>query len=164
MRLIRPGLLGIFLSCVALTAVGQDFSIELHGPSVGIEVGSEIHVVATITNTSDHEVRFAKGFGAEEFDFEIEVRDEQGKTPPLTESYRNLKEHPASRWGSYATVVLEPRKSFDDDLVVTNLYLLKPGKYEVRVTGGKRPMWQIPSNERQKTTVTSNTIILTVAK
>jgi len=60
--------------------------------------------------------------------------------------------------------VPEPGKSFDDDLVVTRLYLLKSGKYEVRVTRGKRPMWQIPSNERQKTTVTPNTITLTVAK
>ncbi len=164
MRQIRPGLLCIILSFVASTAFGQEFSIKLDGPTIGREVGSEIHVVATITNTSDHEVRFAKGFGQEEFDCEIEVRDEQGKTPPLTESYRNLKEHPTSRWGSYATVVLEPGKSFDDDLVVTHLYLLKPGKYEVKVTRGKRPMWQIPSNERQKTTVTSNTIKLTVEK
>lgn len=164
MRLIRPGVLCIILSFVAFTAFGQEFSIKLHGPTVGIEVGSEIHVVARITNTSDHEVRFAKGFGEEEFDFEIEVRDEQGKTSPLTESYRNLKEHPTSRRGSYSTVVLEPGKSFDDDLMVTHLYLLKAGKYEVRVTRGKRPMWQIPSNERQKATVTSNTITLTVAK
>lgn len=164
MRLIRSGLTCIILSYVAFTAFGQESSIKLHGPAVGIAVGSEIHVVATITNTSDREVRFAKGFGNEKFDFEIEVRDEQGKTPPPTESYRDLKEHPTSRWGSYSTVVLEPGKSFDDDLVVTRLYLLRPGKYEVRVTRGKRPMWQIPSNERQKTTVTSNTITLTVAK
>lgn len=122
---------------------GQPFSVTLQPLTSPVKAGAEVRVKVTTTNTSDHEIRFAKGFGQEEYDFEIEVRDARGKTPPLTESCRNLKEHPTSRWGSYSTYVLEPGKSLEDELVVTKLYILtRPGKYTVSVTRGQRPMYQ----------------------
>jgi hypothetical protein len=144
---IAKYLLLSFLLCAGIVASspdqGQPFSVTLQPPTGPVKAGSEVRVKVTTTNTSDHEIRFAKGFGQEEYDFEIEVRDEQGKTPPLTESYRNLKEHPTSKWGSYSTYVLEPGKSLEDELAVTRLYILtRPGKYTVSVTRGRRPMYQ----------------------
>jgi hypothetical protein len=139
----------------------QPFSVTLQPPTGSVKAGSEVRVKVTTTNTSDHEIRFARGFGEEEFDFEVEVRDAQGNTPPLTESYRDLKEHPTLRWGSYSTYVLEPSKSFEDGLMVTKLYVLtRPGKYTISVTRGQRPMWETMG----KGGVKSNIVSLTVTK
>jgi hypothetical protein len=49
---------------------------------------------------------------------------------------RHLRENPSSWWGSYATRVLKPGESFDEDLVVTHLYKLEPGEYTVQVRRG----------------------------
>jgi hypothetical protein len=139
----------------------QLFSVKIQPPPGPVKAGSEVRVKVTITNSSDHEIRFARGFGNEEFDFEIEVRDEKGKPPPLTESYRKLNEQPTSRWGSYSTYVLEPGKSFENELAVTKLYILtQPGKYTVSVTRGQRPMWETMG----KGGVKSNIVSLTVTK
>ena len=166
------GLTGEFLRhvlvCTAvLHASGSppSYSVTLQAPTAPVRAGSEVRVRATTTNTFDHEIRFAKGFGEEEFDFEIEVRDEKGQVPPLTQPYSELKEHPASRRGSYSTYVLEPGKSFDTDLVVTKLYkITQPDKYTVTVTRGQRPMWQLLGNDREKNSVKSNTIAITVTQ
>jgi hypothetical protein len=145
MRLIEKVVKQV-LVCTSLlqaSSSAPSFSVTLQAPTAAVKAGSEVRIRVTTTNNSDHEIRFAKGFGEEEFDFEIEVRDEKGQTPPLTEAYSELKEHPTSRCGSYSTYVLEPGKSFDTDLVVTKLYkITQPGKYTISVTRGQRPMWQ----------------------
>jgi len=164
MRLLK----NVFLSALLCTGVvipplgaQEPFSVTLQPPTGPVKAGSEVRVKATTTNTSDHAIRFARGFGEQEFDFEIEVQDEQGQTPPLTEAYRQMKEHPTSRWGSYSTYVLEPGKSFGDELVITKLYTItRPGKYTISVTRGQRPMWQTPG----KSGVRSSSITVTITK
>ena len=138
----------VFLSTAMFQTSGSEpFSVTMHPPEAPVRIGAEVRMSVTTRNTSNHEIRFARGFGDQELDFQIEVRDPQGKTPAMTESYRNFKEHPTSRGGSYSTYVLEPGKSFDDELVVTKLYVLAvPGKYTISVTRGQRPMWQTPKN------------------
>lgn len=162
MRLAKHVLFSLlFCSGVALASSDstEPFSVTLQPPSTPVKVGSEVQVKATTTNTSDHAIRFARGFGEREFDFDIDVRDEKGQTPPLTDIYRELKEHPTSRWGSYSTYVLDPGKSFDDQLVVTKLYAItRPGKYTISVTRGQRPMWQTLG----KGGVTSNSVTVTI--
>lgn len=140
-------------------AATEPFSVTLRAPDVPVKVGSDLHLSVIVTNISDHEIRFAKGFGNEEYDVDFEVRDAEGKTPPLTTSYREAKQHPG--WGSYSTYVLEPSKSFEDDLVLTKLYVItQPGKYTVSITRGKRPLWQ----DLKQGTVKSNTITVTITK
>jgi len=78
------------------------------------------------------------GFGNNEVDYDVEVADADGRVPQLTQAFRHLKDNPSSWWGSYATRVLKPGESFDEDLVVTHLYKLEPGEYTVRVTRGMR--------------------------
>ena len=98
MKLVKYFLLSIpFCTEVVLSSLGQGqpFSVTLQPPTTAVKGGAEVRVKAKTTNTSDHEIHFAKGFGDEEF--EIEVRDAQGKTPPLTESHQDLKEHPTPR-------------------------------------------------------------------
>ena len=69
-----------------------------------------------------------------------------------------MKENPSSWWGSYATRVLKPGESFDEDLVVTHLYKLGQGEYAVQVARGIRGHVD-SSAERIK----SNVIHLTVS-
>jgi hypothetical protein len=145
MRLIYRVAKQVLICTVILQASASTLPISVTvQPTVGpVKAGSELQVKVTTTITSDHEIRFARGFGEQEFDFDIEVRDEKGQAPPLTETYRQLKDHPSSRRGSYSTYVLEPGKSFDDDLVVRRLYkITQPGNYTISVTRGQRPMWQ----------------------
>jgi len=81
---------------------------------------------------------------------EITIRQRQ--------AFRHLKENPSSWWGSYATRVLKPGESFDEDLVVTHLYKLGQGEYAVQVARGIRGHVD-SSAERIK----SNVIHLTVS-
>jgi hypothetical protein len=155
----------IYAAVTQASGAPPQYSVTLQAPTAPVKAGSEVRVKATTTNTSDHEIRFAKGFGEEEFDFEIEVRDEKGQAPPLTQPYSQLKEHPASRRGSYSTYVLESGKSFDDDLVLTKLYkITQPGKYTVSVMRGQRPMWQLLDKEAKKNSAKSNTITITLTQ
>jgi hypothetical protein len=157
-RTLGSGLALVFLFIATFTTTSQEFSLKLQGPSTAATRNSEVHVKTTITNTSNHEIRFAVGFGNHEFDYDVEVADADGRVPPLTPAFRHLKENPSSWWGSYATRVLKPGESFDEDLVVTHLYKLEPGEYTVQVARGIRGHVD-SSSERIK----SNVIQLTVS-
>ena len=148
----------VFLLIATFTTTSQEFSLKLQGPNTSATRNSEVRVKTTITNTSNHEIRFAVGFGNREFDYDVEVTDTNGRVPPLTSAFRHLKENPSSWWGSYATRVLKPGESFDEDLVVTHLFKLEPGEYTVQVARGIRGHVD-SSSERTK----SNVIRLTVS-
>src|SRR3984893_15100347 len=158
-----------FLIAAAFPASNSDqaFSVTLHPPSSPLKSGSEVRLKATVANISDHEIRFARSLGLreEEFDYEIEVRDARGQAPPLTPTFLHLKENPTSRWCSYMTYVLDPGKSFDDELVITNLYVLTaPGEYVIRVERARRPIWQISDKDQRKSSVKSNAITITITR
>lgn len=140
------------------------FSVTLHAPDSPVKTGAELRLKATITNTSDHEIRFAKSPGVvpdEALSYQIDVRDPSGQEPPITPFFREVKEKNYG-WGSYTTYFLEPGKSFDEDLVITRLYSLKPGNYNITVTRAVRPMWQIQDKDKEKSSVKSNTVTVTV--
>ncbi len=142
--------------------LGQGFSLALHAPSAPVKSGSEVRLRVTVTNTSDHDILFVRSPGIvpdEEMNYQIEIRDTHGQEPPITPFFRELKARNYG-WGSYLSYTLEPGKSFEDDLVITRLYTLKPGEYAIRVARGIRPIWQ---NLKQDT-VKSNTTTLTVTK
>lgn len=137
-RILGSGLALVFPLTAAVTTTSQEFSLKLQRPNTAATKSSEVHAKTTITNTSSHEIRFAVGFGNHEFDYDVEVADADGRVPPLTPAFRHLKENPSSWWGSYASCVLKPGESFDEDLVVTHLYKLEPGEYTVQVARGLR--------------------------
>ncbi len=157
-RILGSGLAFVFLLIATFTTTSREFSLKLQGPNTSATRNSEVHVKTTITNTSNHGIRFAVGFGNHEFDYDVEVTDADGRVPPLTPAFRYLKENPSSWWGSYATRVLKAGESFDEDLVVTHLYKLEPGEYVVQVARGIRGHVDSTS-ERTK----SNVIQLTVS-
>ncbi|MGC2889531.1 MAG: hypothetical protein WB627_10720 [Candidatus Acidiferrum sp.] len=157
-RILGSGLALFFPLTAAFTTTSQEFSLKLQGPNAAATSSSEVHVKTTITNTSSHEIRFAVGFGNHEFDYDVEVADSDGRVPALTPAFRHLKENPSSWWASYATRVLKPGESFDEDLVVTHLYKLEPGEYTVQVARGIRG-----HVDRSSERIKSNVIQLTVS-
>jgi hypothetical protein len=137
------------------------FSVTLHAPSAAIKSGEEVPLRVTVTNISDHTLRFGRTPGIvphEELSYQIEIRDALGKEPSLTPFFQHLKQNPASTWGSYTTYSLEPGKSFDDEVTITKLYALtRRGQYRVSVARGQDPL-----EKSGKGIVQSNSIILTV--
>jgi hypothetical protein len=131
-RIFVSALALVFPLATALTTSPQEFSLKLQKPNIAATRNSEVHVKTAITNTSNHEIRFAVAFGNHEFDYDVEITDADGRVPPLTPEFRHLKET-SSWWGSYATRILKPGESFDEDLVLTHLYKLEPGEYRVQV-------------------------------
>jgi len=165
MKLKRNSLayLLLWMSAFPALAASEPFSVTLHAPNSPVKSGSELRLRVTVTNTSDHNVLFVRSPGIvphEEMNYQIEIRDERGKTPPITAFSRELNEKHHG-WGSYLSYALEPGKSLEEDLVITQLYALRePGKYTIKLARGKRPVWQ----DLKQDTVKSNTITVTVTR
>jgi hypothetical protein len=156
-------LLSLPLATDARSDANHLFSLKLHAPVAPIKSGTEVRLKVTVTNVSDHSVRFGRTPGIvpeEELSYLIEVRDAPGQLPPLTPFFQSLRENPSSTWGSYITYELEPGKSFDDELVITKLYVLtQPGKYTVWVARGQDPL-----DKSGKSVVKSNEVTVAITK
>ena len=156
-------LLSLSSSADGRSDTNQLFSLTLHAPSTPLKSGADVRLRVTVTNISDNTIRFGRTPGIvpeEESSYDIEVRNAPGQLPPLTPFFRHLKENPASTWGSYTTYSLEPGKSFDDELVITKLYVLtEPGKYTIWVARGQDPL-----EKSGKGVVKSDDISLTITK
>jgi hypothetical protein len=167
MRSVR--FIAVFFVCLgSLHVCGSElrFTINLRSPAEPMKSGEEVRLRASIVNVSNHDIKFARPLGLqdEEVDYAIEIRDSHGQQPAMTPFFRKLKE---VKYGfqSYMTYVLEPGKSFDDDLVITRLYMLTaPAEYTVTVARGVRPAWQLLGQGGAKDIVKSNTITLRLAK
>jgi hypothetical protein len=167
MRLIGC-LAAFFVSAGTLAVCGSElgFSLNLQPPAGSVKSGEEIRIRARVVNISDHEIRFARPLGLqdEEIDYAIEIRDAHGQQPAITPFFRKLKE---MNYGfqSYMTYVLEPGKSFDDELAITRLYsITAPGEYTIRVARGIRPAWQLLGKDQANNIVQSNTITVKVMR
>jgi hypothetical protein len=115
-----------------------------------------------VTNISSHEVSFGIAPGPtpdQTLSYTIEIRDAQGREAPPTAFLRDLREHRPITSGSVFGYTLAPGKSYEEELVITKLYVLaQPGKYTVQVARSQKP-WPNPP-----TSVKSNTIALTVTE
>ena len=161
-------LAAVFISAGTLPVCGSElgFSLKLQPPAGSVKSGEEVRLRATIINISDHEIRFARPLGLqdEEIDYVIEIRDAHGQQPAITPFFRKLKE---MNYGfqSYMTYVLEPGKSFDDELVITRLYsITAPGEYTIRVGRGIRPASELSGKDRADNIVKSNVITVKVTR
>lgn len=138
------------------------FSLRIEAPSEPIKLGAELRLKVTVTNISGSGIRFGRTPGPlpdETLSYHIEVRDEHGQIPPLTTFSRDLNEHRTAIGGSYITYTLAPGKSFEDELVITQLYTLaKPGRYTIWVARAQGTF-----EKDGKAAVRSNEITITVA-
>jgi hypothetical protein len=118
------------------------FSIEIAAVYDTVKIGSPIVVKMTLTNISDHELKFwnsAKG------PYCVEVRDSKGKIPPETDMGFELNGHAkredvVKRVGRSAldfngvAVPLKPGEKWPEQFDVRERYnLTQPGKYTVYV-------------------------------
>jgi hypothetical protein len=97
--------------------------------------GGYVQLTSTITNTSSHEITLHERNRA--CDYSVDVRDEQGKSPPETPFKQNLQ---CSGEGFLLTgrnmiVVLKPQESYNDQISASELFsLTKPGEYTIQVS------------------------------
>jgi hypothetical protein len=87
----------------------------------------------------------------EELSYDMEVRCSDGQLAPATSLLRDMKERHLGITGGYIGFPRGSGKSFEDELIVTSLYILtEPGDYTIRGTRGTRPMWQTGVDGRRK--------------
>lgn len=142
---------------------GPAFSLTLRGPSRPVKVGSDILLIVTITNVTDHDLNFVAEPGPtldQPLSYDISVRDEKGRQAPPTPLLRGLREQSTQKaWRSNSGYALAPSKSHEEELAITKFYdLSTPGMYTIQVS--RR---QIPSRN-QGDSVNSNTITITITE
>lgn len=149
------------------------FSLTIRTSQDVVKAGSEVLVLITLTNISDHDLYDSvpvTSSPAGENSYGIEIRNDKGVRAPLTRyGYIARGEVPPpemnasqpGEWmgslftGSVLLVTVEPGKTSGAAIRANELYdLSRPGKYSIQVT--KR-------DDENKTIVTSNTITVTVA-
>lgn len=186
-RKFIPALITVFAAVsAAASAMGQSgqpsFSLAISTSSDVVKAGSEVRVKISLVNRSDHDI----GLNVErtcpcgEAHANIEVQDEKGVRAPLTrrghimrgEAVDSVAEGPTGTQtgnaaqpapgrveddlvvGSDFFYTLQPGKALNDVILANKLYdLSKPGKYSIQVSR---------FDPESKTTVTSNTITVTV--
>jgi hypothetical protein len=143
----------------------------LHEPSAPFKNGAEVRLEVTVTNTSDHNVRFARSPGIvpeEELNYFLEIRDAKGGEVALTQFFANLRAYPQSTWGSFTSRDLAPREWFEDDLVITKLYdLTQPGAYTITASRPLAESWKPLAaiwGQGGEHVVKSNTITIRIEK
>jgi hypothetical protein len=145
------------------------FSLTIHTPKDVVKAGSEVRVGITLTNISDHDIYDSVPVGSSpsgEFYYRIEIRNDKGVRAPLTRfGYiaRGEVPPPEAQPGhlddlifasSVLLVTVEPGKVSGAVIMANELYdLSRSGKYSIQVN-----RW----DDESKTTVTSNTITVTV--
>ena len=155
------------------------FSLTIRTTQDVVTAGSEVRVVITLTNISDHDIYDSvpvTSSPAGENYYGIEIRDDKGVRAPLTRfGYIARGEKPppdkpaqsqngnadqTRDWGgsfysgSELTVTVEPGKDSYAAIIANQQYdLSRPGKYSIQVSH-----WDYES----KTIVLSNTITVTV--
>jgi hypothetical protein len=114
----------------------QAFGLGVVGPSV-VKAGSPFKVRVGLRNALERDIVLSEeDEGKAEFDYSVEVTDEQGLPVPKTEYGKSLSDRkpsmPATLWKS---VTLHPGQVLTDEIIVTDLFdLTRPGNYFVSVS------------------------------
>jgi hypothetical protein len=131
--------LAIVFPAISTTANAPLFSVTLGAPKDPLKSGAKLILRVTVTNTSDHNIAFKRTnnpVSNEEFRYQIEVRDADGRPAQPSAQVRALE-------GQVTEIEdldnhaywLKPGESYSDDLEITKLYdLSRPGKYTVSVS------------------------------
>ena len=146
-----------------VSAEKQVFSLTITAPAFTIKVGTDLHLRATVTNTSDRTIGFIRSPGTEPeegFRYEIDVQDAQGQPAPPSAYVRDLQNKKTVTFESRVARWLKPGESFVDEIDVTRLYdLSHPGKYTISIAREVPPAQNLGSSK-----VRSNSIVVTVVR
>jgi hypothetical protein len=138
------------------TANTDPFSVVIAAEWPSQRVGSDLTVVATITNTSTKKITI---IDTRRFcDYTVDVRNEAGDVPPMNKWRKETNCEGVEVSGRRILRDLKPNESYSDPLILKQWYEMnQPGKYQVQI-GRKIP------DQLGKGWVKSNMITLTVTE
>ncbi|HEV2195701.1 MAG TPA: hypothetical protein VGR55_08965 [Candidatus Acidoferrum sp.] len=138
------------------------FSLTIATPKEPLKAGAELRLLVTITNTSNRKISFVTSPGPIPEDwilYEIDVRDEQGRSVALSSDLRGMDPRVPINYGSRTARSLAPGESFVDQVTVTRFYdLTPPGQYTISVARSMPPRQNLGNG-----TIKSNAMTITVA-
>jgi hypothetical protein len=139
-----------------VAANADPFSVVIAAEWPSEKVGSDLTVVATITNTSTKRITI---IDTQRFcDYTVDVRDDAGDVPPTDKWRQKINCEGVEISGRRIIRELKPNESYSDPLILKQWYEMNhPGKYQVQI-GRKIP------DQLGKGWVKSNMIILTVTE
>ena len=148
----------------ALGSPGQAAPIALRiaAPAHPLKAGKPVVLQVTVTNTSDRGINVQISQGTEDaaLIYRVHVLDERERpAPPHTPPPRRRGGPPPTPAYSIHGVDLQPGKSLTDEVNVSYIYDLRPGKYKVWVA---EPYYRGP--DRPNGLVRSNTVTFTVVR
>lgn len=161
-------ILSALLAPGGTAASKQPFSLTIAAPKDPVKAGVELHVLATVTNTSSRSLTFSTSLGVVPVDdvfYKINVRDEHGRVAPPSANLRNRNKLVPTFWGSITSRTLGPGDSFVEQVTVTRMYdLSQPGIYTISVARHVPPDFVPQGQKLGKDFVQSNTITVTVVQ
>ena len=139
-----------------VAASADPFSVVIAAEWPSEKVGSDLAVIATITNTSAKKIAI---IDTQRFcDYTVEVRDDAGEVPPIDKWRQKINCEGVEISGRRIFRELKPNESYSDPLILKQWYeMYHPGKYQVQI-GRKIP------DQLGKGWVKSNVITLTVTE
>ena len=139
MKMILSSLLSfmfVFLSQSANCEAGE-IVLKLNRPESVLKSSEEVRLTVSVKNVSDHEAVIVRTPGVipeEQLRYQVNVRDSDGKKPPETAYFKEFNSPSAIVQTSNISHKLKPGESVSDAIILTKLYVLKPGKYRVWVS------------------------------
>jgi hypothetical protein len=132
------------------------FSVVIAAKWPSEKAGSDLTVVATITNTSTKKITL---IDTQRFcDYTVDVRNDVGDVPPMEKWRQKINCEGVEISGRRIFRELKPNESYSDHLILKQWYEMnQPGKYKVQI-GRKIP------DQLGKGWVKSNMITLTVTE
>jgi hypothetical protein len=138
MKLIVNCVVAAMLTLIASVVVSAQvvtppFSVTINAPHM-VVVGSELRLSISYTNTSNQLISLPRSNGDTEDELytDVDVRIDNSNPAPETPYRRSLREGGMAR--SDVLVSLEPGKTAKDQIIVTKLYNLQPGRYRIQVS------------------------------
>ena len=165
---VIAALIAVIFTTAGAAQQGSPIKVSIASSAPESRSGAEVRINVTVENVSGGTVELYKALGPDgqaEAANEIDVYDSDGKALSRIDG-RAIKLHGETRhlpkqWISRKTVPLEPGRSADDFLVLSNLFdLSKPGHYTVKVRQAMR-IYNPPTEDRM-IEEPSNTITITV--
>jgi hypothetical protein len=160
MKIFLPSFLSlmfVFLSQSAKSEAGG-IVLKLNPPDGVLKSSAEVTLYVSVKNVTDHEVGIVRSPGRipkEELRY-VDIRDSDGKRPPETSYFKDLNSPSTFVTSSNLGYYLKSGESVTDAIVLTKMYILKPGKYRIWVS---RDIPQAPGGA-----VKSNEITITIVK
>jgi hypothetical protein len=120
--------------------VDSRFGLTISVPQTILEPGSEVRVQIALTNLSGHDVVVPRMLSTYAANYDIEVRDANGKLAPDSAYSRWVKQpgdahHIRIQGGSVSQETIKPAGSLKEEALITRFFdITKPGEYVIQVS------------------------------